>query len=136
MARMSTSADVSGSPRPVMTMSNGRRRASMKGSLPGARGEADAWLAAIVESSNDAIVSKTIQGVIRSWNPGAERLFGYRADEATGQPITMLFPADRLHEEAEFMRRIQRGERIDRYETIRIRKDGTPVPVSVTRAPT
>ena len=107
----------------------------MTSSLPGARGDSAAWLAAIVESSNDAIVSKTVHGVIRSWNPGAERLFGYRAEEATGQPITMLFPADRLHEETEFMRRIQRGERIDRYETVRIRKDGTPVPVSVTLAP-
>ena len=102
---------------------------------PGARDDPSVWLAAIVESSNDAIVSKTVQGVIRSWNPGAERLFGYRAEEAIGRRITMLFPADRLHEEAEFMRRIQRGDRIDRYETIRIRKDGTPVPVSVTLAP-
>src|SRR6266540_2412491 len=101
----------------------------MTSSLPGATGDSAAWLAAIVESSNDAIVSKTVHGVIRSWNPGAERLFGYRAEEATGQPITMLFPADRLHEETEFMRRIQR------YETVRIRKDGTPVPVSVTLAP-
>jgi len=107
----------------------------MTSSLPGARGDSAAWLAAIVEASNDAIVSKTVEGVIRSWNPGAERLFGYRAEEATGQPITMLFPPDRLHEETEFMRRIRRGERIDRYETIRIRKDGTPVPVSVTLAP-
>ena len=107
----------------------------MTSSPPGARDDSAAWLAAIVESSNDAIVSKTMQGVIRSWNPGAERLFGYRAEEAVGGPITMLFPADRLHEEVEFMRRIQRGERIDRYETVRIRKDGTPVPVSVTLAP-
>jgi PAS domain S-box-containing protein len=89
----------------------------MTSSLPGARDDSAAWLAAIVDASNDAIVSKTMQGVIRSWNPGAERLFGYRAEEATGRPITMLFPADRLHEETEFMRRIRRGERIDRYET-------------------
>src|SRR5437016_6045234 len=94
-----------------------------------------AWLAAIVESSNDAIISKTLQGVIRSWNPGAERMFGYRADEVIGRPITILFPADRLHEEAELMRRILLGERIDRYETVRVRKDGTQVDVSVTLAP-
>src|SRR5438876_1759514 len=94
-----------------------------------------AWLAAIVQSSNDAIISKTPQGIIRSWSPGAERLFGYRADEAIGQPIAMLFPPDRLHEEAAFMRRIHLGERIDRYETVRVRKDHTPVDVSVTLAP-
>ena len=104
----------------------------MTGPPVGTRDDSAVWLAAIVEASNDAIVSKTLQGIIRSWNPGAERLFGYRAAEAIGQPITMIFPADRLHEEVEFMRRIRRGERIDRYETVRIRKDGTSVSVSVT----
>jgi PAS domain S-box-containing protein len=94
-----------------------------------------AWLAAIVESSNDAIISKSLQGVIRSWSPGAERLFGYSASEAIGQPITMLFPHERLHEEADLMRRIHDRERVDRYETVRLRKDGTPIPVSVTLAP-
>src|SRR2546428_4302640 len=87
-----------------------------------------AWLAAIVEFSDDAIISKTLQSVIRSWNPGAERLFGYRAEEVIGQPITILFPPDRLHEEDEFLRRIRSGERIEHYETVRVRKDGSQVP--------
>ncbi len=94
-----------------------------------------AWLAAIVESSDDAIIGKTLQGVIRSWNPGAERLFGYRADDVIGQPITILFPAERLHEEVEFLRRIQSGERIEHYETVRVRKDGAQVSVSITLSP-
>jgi len=98
-------------------------------------GELAAWLAAIVESSDDAVISKSLQGVIRSWNPGAERLFGYRAEEVIGHPITMLFPADRLHEEVEFLRRIRSGERVEHYETIRVRKDGTQVPISVTLSP-
>jgi len=103
--------------------------------LPKTTYDQAAWLAAIVEASNDAIIGKSLQGVIRSWNPGAERLFGYSAQEAIGESITMLFPSDRLHEEADFMRRIHKGERVDRYETVRVRKDGTPIPVSVTLAP-
>lgn len=94
-----------------------------------------AWLAAIVEASNDAIIGKSLEGVIRSWNAGAERLFGYAAQEAIGQGITILLPSERLHEEADLMRRIHKGERVDRYETVRVRKDGTQIPVSVTLAP-
>jgi PAS domain S-box-containing protein len=92
-------------------------------------------LAAIVESSHDAIVSKDLNGIITSWNAGAERLFGYRADEATGRPITMLIPEDRHDEEPEILARIQRGERVDRYDTVRRRKDGSPVDVSLTISP-
>ncbi len=99
------------------------------------RDDTAAWLAAIVESSDDAIIGKNLQGVIRSWNPGAERLFGYRAGDVIGQPITILFPVERLPEEAEFLRRIQAGERIEHYETVRVRKSGEQVPVSLTLSP-
>ncbi len=94
-----------------------------------------AWLAAIIESSDDAIVSKTLEGVVMSWNPGAERLFGYTAAEMVGRPITVLFPPERLAEETDFLTRLARGERIEHYETVRIRKDGTPLDLSVTLSP-
>jgi PAS domain S-box-containing protein len=81
-------------------------------------------IASIVESSDDAIVSKNLNGVIASWNSGAERIFGYSAKEAIGQPITILIPEDRQDEEREILARIRRGERIDHFETIRQRKDG------------
>lgn len=92
-------------------------------------------LAAIVESSDDAIVMKDLDGVIATWNIGAERLFGYTAAEAIGRPITMVIPADRQHEEPEILARIRRGERIDHYETVRRRKDGSLVEVSLTVSP-
>lgn len=92
-------------------------------------------LAAIVESSDDAIITKGLDSVIRSWNPGAQRLFGYSAEEAVGRPITMIFPANRMDEEADFIARLSRGERIAHFQTIRKRKDGTLVPVSLTVSP-
>jgi PAS domain S-box-containing protein len=92
-------------------------------------------LAAIVESSDDAIVSKTPDGIIQSWNRGAERIFGYSEREAIGKPITMLIPQDRLSEETEFMRRLRSGERIDHCETVRITKDGRKIDVSLTISP-
>lgn len=92
-------------------------------------------LAAIVEGSDDAIITKNLDSIIQSWNPGAERLFGYSADEAVGQPITMLFPADRMDEEVDFIARLSRGERIAHFETVRKRKDGTLVPISLTVSP-
>jgi PAS domain S-box-containing protein len=92
-------------------------------------------LAAIVESSDDAIVAKDLDGIITSWNRGAERLFGYSADEAVGKPVLMLIPADLQDEEPEILARIRRGERIDHYETVRRRKDGTTVEVSLTVSP-
>jgi PAS domain S-box-containing protein len=93
------------------------------------------WLASIVESSNDAIVSKNLDGVITTWNNGAERVFGYSADEAIGQPITLLIPEDRQSEESEILTRIRRGERIDHFETIRQHKDGSLIVVSLTVSP-
>ena len=86
--------------------------------------EAQARLAAIVESSDDAIVSKTLDGVIRSWNAGAERLFGYTAAEAVGRPITLIIPPERLDEERDILERLRRGERVEHFETVRVAKDG------------
>ena len=94
-----------------------------------------AHLAAIVESSDDAIISKTLQSVILSWNTGAERLFGYSAQEAIGQPITLLIPPDRRDEEAQFLERILRGERIEHFETVRVSKDGRRIDISLTISP-
>jgi PAS domain S-box-containing protein len=92
-------------------------------------------LAAIVESSSDAIVSKDLNGIVRSWNAGAEQLFGYTAQEAIGQPISMLIPPNHADEEPSILERIRRGERVEHYETIRRRKDGTLVDVSLTISP-
>ncbi len=92
-------------------------------------------LASIVESSDDGIVSKDINGIITSWNAGAERLFGYPAEEAIGQPVLMLIPPDRQDEETEILTRIRRGERVQHYETVRRRRDGSSVEVSLTISP-
>jgi PAS domain S-box-containing protein len=92
-------------------------------------------LAAIVETSDDAIVSKTLDGIVTSWNHGAERLFGYSSEEAVGQPITMVIPAERQHEESRILERIRRGERVETLETVRRRKDGREVEVSLTLSP-
>jgi len=97
--------------------------------------EAKARLAAIVEFSDDAIISKDLNGIITSWNRGAERVFGYRADEVVGQPVTILMPPDRVNEEPGILKRIRRGESIDHYETVRRRKDGTLLDISLTVSP-
>jgi PAS domain S-box-containing protein len=97
--------------------------------------ELDVWLAAVVDSSDDAIVTKTLDGVIRSWNRGAERLFGYTAGEAVGQQIFMIVPPDRVDEERGVLSRLRRGERIDHFETIRQTKDGRRIPISLTVSP-
>ena len=94
-----------------------------------------ARLAAIVESSDDAIVSKDLNGVIQTWNKGAERIFGYRAEEAIGRPVAMLIPDDRADEEPGILERIRRGLKVDHYETVRRRKDGTLIDVSLTVSP-
>lgn len=92
-------------------------------------------VAAIVASSDDAIISKTLDGVIRSWNLGTQRLFGYTAEEAIGKPITMIIPADRLDEEPTILERLRKGERVDHFETVRKKKDGTLVNISLTISP-
>lgn len=97
--------------------------------------EAVQHLSAIVESSFDAIVSKDLTGVIKSWNTGAERLFGYTPAEAVGRHVNMLIPLDRQDEEPRILERIRGGERVESYETIRQRKNGEQVPVSLTISP-
>jgi PAS domain S-box-containing protein len=92
-------------------------------------------LAAAVESSDDAIISRTLDGRITAWNPGAEKLFGYSSLEAVGKPLQMLVPPERVNEESDALARIGRGERVDYFETVRVRKDGTNVDVSVTILP-
>jgi PAS domain S-box-containing protein len=91
--------------------------------------------AAIVEHSDDAIISKTVDGKVITWNLGAERMFGYTAVEMMGQPITRLFPSDRLHEEAELIGQLRLGKKISHFETQRVRKDGASIDVSVTLSP-
>ncbi|MDF5730758.1 MAG: PAS domain S-box protein [Rhizonema sp. PD38] len=97
--------------------------------------EAAFRLAAIVDSSEDAIISKTLEGVIVSWNTGAERLFGYKESEALGKNITMLLPGDRLNEEAQILEKLKRGERVEHFETVRQRQDGTLINLSLTISP-
>ena len=92
-------------------------------------------LVAIVESSDDAIISKDLNGVIQTWNAAAEHLFGYTAEEAVGQPVTMLIPADRQDEEPGILARLRRGERVLHYETVRRRKDGSLLEISLTVSP-
>lgn len=96
---------------------------------------ARAQLAAIIEHSGDAIVTKDLRGIIQTWNAGAERLFGYRADEIIGKPVTTLFPPDRLDEEVGILRRLHEGLPFERFETIRVTKDGRHIPVSLSISP-
>jgi PAS domain S-box-containing protein len=94
-----------------------------------------ALLAAIVESSDDAIVSKTLDGRIRSWNAGAMRLFGYTAEEVIGKPITIIIPPELHEEEHRILEKLQRGERIDHFETTRVTRDGRRIPISLSVSP-
>src|ERR671938_164020 len=93
------------------------------------------WLSAIIESADDAFISKTLEGIITSWNKGAERIFGYTAEEVIGKSVTILIPADHPDEEPAILERLRAGERIEHYETVRVRKDGTPVDISLTVSP-
>jgi len=97
--------------------------------------QVNAQLAAIVESSSDAIVSKDLNGIVTSWNRSAERMFGYTAEEMVGRSITTIIPPEREHEELEILQKLRRGERIEMYQAIRVRKDGTRVAVSLTISP-
>jgi PAS domain S-box-containing protein len=111
---------------------------SLLDELPALRLEADqaiGLLAAIVDSSDDAIVSKTLNGVITSWNRGAEQLFGYTAQEAVGQHISLIIPINRRDEEATILERLGRGQRIEHFDTVRLHKDGTPLDISLTISP-
>jgi PAS domain S-box-containing protein len=97
--------------------------------------EAARRLAAIVESSDDAIISKDLNGIIATWNRGAERLFGYQAEEVIGRPISILMPPDRINEQPQILERIRRGEHLEHYQTIRRRKDGRLIEISLTISP-
>jgi PAS domain S-box-containing protein len=111
---------------------------SLLDELPSLRLKADkaiGLLAAIVDSSDDAIISKTLDGVITSWNAGAERLFGYTAKEAIGQNVSLVIPLNRRGEETTILERLRRGERIDHFDTVRVRKDGTTLDISLTISP-
>jgi PAS domain S-box-containing protein len=113
-------------------------RQSLLDELPALRLKADkaiGLLAAIVDSSDDAIVSKTLDGVITSWNAGAERLFGYTASEAVGQNISFIIPVNRRSEETVIIERIRKGERIEHFDTVRVHKDQTPLDISLTISP-
>src|SRR5262249_35665743 len=96
---------------------------------------AQSFLGSLVECADDAIISKNLEGIVTSWNAGAERLFGYTAREMIGKPILTLIPPERLDEEPEILKRIRRGERIAHYETKRMRKDGSLVDISLTVSP-
>jgi two-component system sensor kinase FixL len=97
--------------------------------------EALRYLASIVESSDDAIIGKTVDGIVTSWNRAAQLMFGYTAEEMIGQRITVLFPPDRIAEEDEIVERLKQAERVDHFETVRRRKDGADIPVSLTISP-
>jgi PAS domain S-box-containing protein len=128
-------------------LSSGRPRVNARGEFAGytasmvdvhernEEARAAALLGAIVDSCDDAIISKNLNGVITSWNRGAERLFGYTADEAVGRSIEMLIPPERLHEEPKILSDLRRGQRVDHFETIRVHKNGTRLNISVTISP-
>ena len=97
--------------------------------------QASLHLAALVESSDDAIIAKNLDGIVKSWNPAAERLFGYTPEEMIGKPITTIIPPNRSDEETRILERIRRGERIEHYDTVRQRKDGSAVEISLTISP-
>ena len=93
------------------------------------------WLAALIDSADDAIISKTLEGIITSWNKGAQRIFGYTADEIIGKSVTILIPEGHLDEEPAILARLRAGERIEHYETVRVRKDGRFIDISLTVSP-
>jgi len=120
---------------PAASTDDEKARQLQSAELQNANAILQARLAAIIESSEDAIISKTLDGVIQTWNAGAERLFGYRAEEAVGRSITLIVPPERLDEEKEILARLSRGERIDHFETVRMTKDGGRVDISLTVSP-
>src|SRR6266404_4123729 len=115
-------------------MTEARSRPTPPAAGPGLA-DAAARLAAIVDSSNDLIVSKTLDGIITSWNPAAERLFGWTAAEAIGRPITLIIPEAQRAEEDDVLARVRRGERVEHFDTVRVTKDRRLVDVSITVSP-
>ena len=92
-------------------------------------------MAAIVDSSDDAIISKTLEGIVTAWNRGAEKVFGYTAEEIVGKSMQVLIPRERADEEPEILTKIARGESVEHFETVRVRKGGQAIDVSVTISP-
>jgi PAS domain S-box-containing protein len=103
--------------------------------IPNLADEKQAMLAAIIASSDDAIISKTLEGIITSWNPAAERIFGHTEEEAIGRHISLIIPSERLNEEALIIGNISKGNKVDHFETVRMSKDGRYIPISVTVSP-
>ena len=97
--------------------------------------EARLYLASIVDSSDDAVIGKTLDGIVTAWNRAAEAIFGYAEDEIVGRPITLLLPPDRLQEESMILDQLKQGDRLRHYETVRLRKDGSAIEVSLTISP-
>lgn len=136
MATDGSEGDFEGIPVPRSCASPEVRTDALGGECGGGVGRnAAAYLAAIVESADDAIISKNTSGVITSWNSAAERLFGYKAGEIVGKSVMTIIPSGRVDEEKMILGRIREGNRVDHYETTRLRKDGTPVAVSLTVSP-
>ena len=102
---------------------------------PGSRSVSSRLLASIVESSDDAIFSETLDGIITTWNKAAERIYGYQTGEIVGQHVSLLVPRDRANETTEILERIRNGERVDHYETTRRTKDGAAIAISLTVSP-
>jgi PAS domain S-box-containing protein len=122
-------------PNAVSPNEAGERRVAGARALAIAPYDPNELLASIVESSQDAIISKTINGIITSWNRGAEQLFGYQAEEVVGKPITILIPEDRLDEEPAILAKLRAGQKVDHFDTIRRRKDGSLLDISLTISP-
>jgi len=118
-----------------MTQPGDRDFAGQDRSTSAGRAALQARLAAIVDSSDDGIVSKDLDGIVQSWNEAAAHIFGYTAEEIVGKSILTIIPPGREHEETEILARVRRGERIDHFQTVRRRKDGRLIPVSVTISP-
>jgi len=134
--RMETTVEISGSPiRDPDGLLSGILLVFRDVTAHGKARRASAHLAAIVEFSGDAIMTKNLNGVIQSWNAGAERLFGYRPEEIIGKPVTVLFPPDRLQEEDQILERLRAGRPAERIDTIRVTKDGRRIPVSLNVSP-
>ena len=107
----------------------------MRANIEGGEQALTGWLEAIIESADDAIMSKTLDGILTSWNKAAENIFGYTADEAVGKPVLMLIPDDLRDEEAMILGKIRAGQRIEHYETTRVAKDGRRITVSLSVSP-
>src|SRR5690349_19137782 len=112
-----------------------KTKAAAKTPLVVAAEDHRSFLASIVESSDDAIVGKTPEGIITSWNPAAERMYSYTAKEVVGKHISMLLPSDRPKEMEDILAKIRKGDRVEHYETLRMRKDGSAIHVSLTVSP-